>query len=244
MTTVLSRWAEERIRSAAAPMARIELLRSGVDGDRYRPNLDGAATRRRYRSGDGPVIVTVARLVPRKGHDRLIAALPRIAREYPGVRLLIVGSGPSRRRLESLTNRCDVTHRVVFAGAVPEDDLPMHFAAGDVFAMPCRSRWVGLDAEGLGTVFLQAAAVGRPALAGHSGGAPEAVLDGETGVVVDGRTAAAVEAGVLRLLRSPSKALAMSVAASARVRSELTWPLLAQRLELLLREASNSGHQV
>lgn len=243
ITTVLSRWAEHRIRAAVGPVARIELLRSGVDGDRYRPNLDSDATRRRYGLGDGPVIVTVARLVPRKGHDRLIAALPSIVREYPGVRLLIVGSGPSRRRLEWLAGRHGVARRVVFAGAVPEDELPAHFAVGDIFAMPCRSRWAGLDAEGLGTVFLQAAAVGRPALAGQSGGAPEAVIDSETGVVVDGRTVAAVAAGVLRLLRSPSEAGVMSIAATSRVKREFTWPLLAQRLELLLREASNSRHQ-
>ena len=242
-TTVLSRWAEDRIRAAVGPVARIELLRSGVDGDRYRPNLDVAATRHRYGLGDGPVVVTVARLVPRKGHDRLIAALPGIARVYPGVRLLIVGSGPSQPTLERLAARYGVASRVVFAGVVAEDELPAHFAAGDVFAMPCRSRWAGLDAEGLGTVFLQAAAVGRPALAGRSGGAPEAVIDGETGVVIDARTAAAVETGVLGLLSKPSVASAMGIAAASRVKHEFTWPLLAQRLEQLLREASNPRHQ-
>lgn len=241
-TTVLSRWAEHRIRAAVGPVPRIELLRSGVDDNRYCPSLDGAAIRHRYRLGDGPVIVSVARLVPRKGHDRLIGALPGIAREYPGARLLVVGSGPSRPRLERLAIRHRVTDRVVFAGAVAEAELPAHFAAGEIFAMPCRSRWAGLDVEGLGTVFLQAAAVGRPALAGRSGGAHEAVIDGETGVVVDGRTSAAVEAGVLSLLGKPTEARAMSLAAAERVRRELTWPLLAQRLEQLLREVSTVRH--
>jgi phosphatidyl-myo-inositol dimannoside synthase len=238
IVTVLSRWAEHRIRSAVGPIPRIELLRSGVDADRFRPNVNGTAIRHRYGLGAGPVIVSVARLVPRKGHDRIIGALPGIAREFPTVRLLIVGAGPSRRRLERLTMRHRVASHVVFAGAVSDADLPGCFAAGDVFAMPCRSRWAGLDTEGLGTVFLQAAAVGRPAIAGRSGGAPEAVIDGETGIVVDAAGSAAVEAGLLRLLRSRDDARTLGAAAASRVRRELTWPLLARRLESLLHEAS------
>lgn len=242
IVTVLSRWAEHRIRSAVGPIPRIELLRSGVDADRFRPTISGAAIRHRYGLGPGPVIVSVARLVARKGHDRIIGALPGIAREFPTVRLLIVGAGPSRRRLERLTVRHRVTSHVVFAGAVSEADLPGCFAAGDVFAMPCRSRWAGLDTEGLGTVFLEAAAVGRPAIAGRSGGAPEAVIDGKTGIVVDAAGSAAVEAGLLRLLRSPDDARTLGAAAASRVRRELTWPLLARRLECLLHEASNDRH--
>ena len=243
ITTVLSRWAENRIRSAVGPIPRIELLRSGVDADRFRPDVSGTAIRHRYGLGGGPVIVSVARLVPRKGHDRMIGVLPEIAREFPTVRLLIVGAGPSRRRLERLTVRHRVASHVVFAGAVSDAELPACFAAGHVFAMPCRSRWAGLDTEGLGTVFLQAAAVGRPAVAGQSGGAPEAVIDGETGIVVDARVSAAVEAGVLRLLRSPDEGRALGANAASRVHRELTWPLLAQRLECLLREASTDRHE-
>ncbi|MGH9387685.1 MAG: glycosyltransferase family 4 protein [Vicinamibacterales bacterium] len=236
--TVLSRWAEHRIRSAVGSIPRIELLPSGVDAHRFRPGVAGTAIRHRYGLGAGPVIVSVARLVPRKGHDRIIGALPGIAREFPAVRLLIVGTGPSRRRLERLTVRHGVASHVVFAGAVSDADLPACFAAGDVFAMPCRSRWAGLDAEGLGTVFLEAAAVGRPAVAGQSGGAPEAVLDGETGLVVDARASASVEAGVLHLLRSADEARAMGANGASRVHRELTWPVLARRLECLLHEAS------
>jgi phosphatidyl-myo-inositol dimannoside synthase len=238
IVTVVSRWAQQRIRSAVGPLARIELLPCGVDGDRFRPGISGDAIRRQYGLGDGPVIVSVARLVPRKGHDRLIDALPGIAREFPAVRLLIVGAGPFRRRLEKLTVRHGVAGHVAFAGAVPEADLPACFAAGDVFAMPCRTRWAGLDREGFGAVFLQAAAVGRPAIAGQSGGAPEAVIDGKTGIVVDATDSAAVEAGVLRLLRSPGEASMLGAAAAARVHGELTWPLLARRFEALLNEAS------
>ena len=193
---------------------RIELLRSGVDAGRFQPNLSGATIRQRHGLGSGPVIVSVARLVPRKGHDRLIAALPEIARAFPTVRLLVVGAGPSRSRLQRLATRYQVGSHVVFAGAVSDADLPGYFAAGDMFAMPCQSRWAGLDTEGLGTVFLQAAAVGKPALAGRSGGAPEAVLDGETGIVVDASTSAEVAAGILRLLSQPEQARALGASGS------------------------------
>ena len=238
IVTVLSRWSERQIRSAVGQRPRIELLPSGIDPARFRPDIDGAAIRRRFALGTGPVIVSVARLVPRKGHDRIVGALPGIVREFPNVRLLIVGDGRSRGRLERLTARHHVENHVVFAGAVSDADLPACFAAGDVFAMPCRSRWAGLDTEGLGTVFLQAGAVGRPAVAGRSGGAPEAVIDGETGIIVDARTSAAVEAGMLALLRSPDTSRTLGANAAARVHREFTWPLLAERFEGLLHDAA------
>jgi phosphatidylinositol alpha-1,6-mannosyltransferase len=240
IVTVLSRWSEQRIRSAVGPRARIELLRSGIEPERFHPGVGGAACRARFGLGTGPVVVSVGRLVTRKGHDRLIQALPGIARQFPTVCLLIVGAGPARRRLEQAAERRGVAGRVIFAGAVSDVDLPGCFAAGDVFAMPCRSRWAGLDTEGLGTVFLEAAAVGRAAIAGDSGGASEAVIDGETGVVVDGRSVAAIEAAVLRLLRTPSEAQALGAAAARRTHDELTWRSLARRFESLLYETAGA----
>jgi phosphatidylinositol alpha-1,6-mannosyltransferase len=239
--TVVSRWAERRMRNVA-PGATLELLPCGVDAARFQPGIDGRAIRDEYRLGDGPVIVTVSRLVPRKGHDRIIRALRSVAREFPAVRLFIVGAGPSRRHLERLAARERVLEHVIFAGEVSRAHLPACFAAGDVFAMPCRSRWAGLDVEGLGSVFLQAAAIGLPAIAGTSGGAPEAVLDGRTGLVVDGTSVPEVEAALLRLLRSPREARAFGAAGAARVHQEMTWSLLARRLGSLLYEASAERH--
>jgi phosphatidylinositol alpha-1,6-mannosyltransferase len=243
IVTAVSRWAEDRLRSAVGTGPRIEQLPPGIDTDRYHPGVSGAATRDRYGLGAGPVIATVSRLVPRKGHDRLIGALPAIAREFPAVRLFIVGGGPSRERLQRLAARHGVTSHVVFAGPVSAAELPSCFAAGDVFAMPCRSRWWGLDTEALGAVYLQAAGVGRAAVAGQAGGAPEAVRHGETGVVVDGGQSAAVAAGVLRLLRSPGEAQSFGSTAAAWVHRELTWPLMAARLESLLHEAAAGGRR-
>ena len=146
-----------------------------------------AELRARYGLGRRPVIVCLSRLVPRKGQDMLIRALPIIRERIDGAALVIVGNGPHRDDLQKLAQRYDVTDHVVFTGGVPGDELPAHHAMADVFAMPCRTRGAGLDVEGLGIVFLEASATGIPVVAGDSGGAPEAVLDGETGFVVDGR---------------------------------------------------------
>lgn len=244
IVTVLSQWSEKRIRDVTGSRARIDLLRSGIDPGVFHPAIDGSPIRERFALGPGPIIVTVSRLVARKGHDRLIAALPSVAQEFPTVRLLIVGSGPERSRLEQFAARRAVSRHVVFAGAIADRDLPACFAAGDVFAMPCRSRWGGLDTEGLGTVFLEAAAVGCPSVAGNVGGAPEAVIDGQTGLVVDGTKDGAIAAALMRLLRTPSEARAFGAAGAARVHRDLTWSSLARRLEYLLFEAGAQSQVV
>ena len=140
---------------------------------------------------DRPVVVCVSRLVPRKGQDTLIRALPEIRRRVPDAALLIVGGGPYRATLEKLARQTGVERDVVFTGSVPSAELPAHYAAGDVYAMPCRTRNRGLDVEGLGIVYLEASATGLPVVAGDSGGAPDAVREGETGYVVRGRDVAA-----------------------------------------------------
>jgi phosphatidylinositol alpha-1,6-mannosyltransferase len=162
--------------------------------------------RARYGLGGRPVIVCVSRLVPRKGQDMLIRALPTIRRRVPGAALLIVSGGPYRDKLQALARAEGVESDVVFTGSVRWAELPEHYAAGDVFAMPCRTRGAGLDVEGLGIVYLEASATGLPVLAGDSGGAPDAVREGETGFVVGGRDVAALAARLTDLLADPAKA--------------------------------------
>src|SRR4029450_12589662 len=112
---------------------------------------------------------------------------PQVLARVPDARLLLVGGGPYERRLRRLVAASPAAAPLALPGEVPWPDLPAHYAAGDVFAMPCRTRWLGLDLEALGVVFLEAAATGLPVVAGRSGGAPETVVEGETGTVVDGR---------------------------------------------------------
>src|SRR5581483_7297653 len=142
-----------------------------------------------------------SRLVRRKGQDALIAALPAVLRRVPEAVLLLVGDGPYRADLADQARSLGVAEAVVFTGGVPHADLPAHYAAGDVFAMPCRTRRGGLDIEGLGIVFLEASATGLPVIAGDSGGAPDAVRAGETGYVVAGRDIEAVAERIIALLR-------------------------------------------
>jgi phosphatidylinositol alpha-1,6-mannosyltransferase len=205
-------------------------LPPGVDEKTFHPGSGGAAVRAALGLSDRPVVVCVSRLVPRKGQDTLILALPRVLREFPDAVLLIVGGGPYRRDLERLAERTGVAASVRFTGPVPWKDLPAHFGAGDVFAMPCRTRRGGLDVEGLGIVYLEASATGLPVV----GGAPDAVLDGETGWVVRGGSGEQTAERVLTLLRDPELRARMGERGRAWVEESWRWDLLATRLTSLL----------
>jgi phosphatidyl-myo-inositol dimannoside synthase len=207
-------------------------LTPGVDVDTFRPGVDGARIRARYGLGDQPVIVCVSRLVPRKGQDTLIDVLTSVRQAVPRTQLLIVGAGPYRADLERRAAKAGLREHVVFTGAVPFEELPAHFAAGDVFAMPCRTRRGGLDVEGLGIVYLEASAVGLPVIAGDSGGAPDAVLEGETGFVV--RDAAGLTARLVELLTDGQRRARMGAAGRAWVERDWQWDQIAARLRGLL----------
>jgi phosphatidylinositol alpha-1,6-mannosyltransferase len=230
LLTAVSAWTTRRLEGAFGWRGRMELLPSGIDTGHFRPDVVDAAVRERHGLGDAPVVCCVSRLVARKGQDLLIRALPAVAADVPRVRLLVVGSGPYGAALRELARRTGVADRVVFAGAVPYAELPAYFRAGDVFAMPCRSRWFGFDIEALGAVFLQGAAVGRPVIAGDSGGAPEAVRPGETGLVVDPTSPAALARAIRELLGDPARAAAMGTAGAAWVHAEWTWDRMVGRL--------------
>jgi phosphatidylinositol alpha-1,6-mannosyltransferase len=237
LLTAVSGWSRDVLRPAFGPTARLELLLPGIDGKRFHPGVSDQPVRDRHGLDGYPVVCCVSRLVARKGQDQVIRALPRIARAVPEVRFLVVGSGPHEASLRRLVQRVGVTDRVVFTGQVAYEELPMHFRAGNVFAMPCRSRYGGLEVEALGVVFLQAAAVGRPSVAGDSGGAPEAVRGGETGLVMDGRNVDAVAEAIVSLLSDPERAEAMGAAGADWVHRELTWEAVVERLQKLLVDA-------
>ena len=237
LLTAVSDWARRKLEPAFGWRGRMRLLPSGIDVGHFHAAVSDAAPRARYALGDAPVVACVSRLVARKGQDMLIRALPAVSREVPGVKLLIVGGGPYEGRLRALAREAKVEERVVFTGAVPYAELPALFRAGDVFAMPCRSRMGGLDIEALGAVFLQGAAVGRPVVAGASGGAPEAVKDGETGLVVDPDSPPAIARALVTLLGDPPRAQAMGRAGAEWVHREWTWDAMTARLRSYLAEA-------
>ncbi len=235
VVTFVSRYTRSRFASAFGPAARLEDLPPGVDTDRFRPAPAARAElRAHYGLGERPVVVCLSRLVPRKGQDALIKALPAIRRRVAGAALVIVGGGPYLEALRRLARDRGVAEHVTFTGGVKAAELPAHHALADVFAMPCRTRGAGMDVEGLGIVFLEASATGVPVIAGLSGGAPETVQHNKTGLVVDGRSVDEVVEAVTELLADPDRAAAMGAAGRAWVTSQWRWDTLAARLGELL----------
>jgi len=234
--TYLGEYTRVRVARALSPAAaaRMARLAPGVDTSAFRPGAGGAAVRERLGLGGRPVTVCVSRLVPRKGQDTLIRAWPEVLAAVPDALLLIVGGGRYRAALERLAARTGVTGSVVFAGPVPWPELPAYYDAGDVFAMPCRTRRHGLDVEGLGIVYLEASATGLPVIGGDSGNAPDAIVAGETGYVVPGRSAAGLVNRLAELLTDPAGARAMGEKGMAWVDQEWRWDLVSQRLQRIL----------
>ena len=182
-----------------------------------------------------PVVVCVSRLVRRKGQDTLHPCSPGVRAAIPGARLLLVGDGPYGPDLRRLAAGLGVADAITFTGSVPAGELPGYYAAGDVFAMPCRTRRGGLDIEGLGIVYLEASAAGLPVIGGDSGGAPDAILDGETGYVVPGRSVTALTERITGLLADPARAQAMGRRGLAWAEQEWDWSRVASRLDVILR---------
>ncbi len=226
VVTYLGEYTRRRL-VAAIPPAKLVRLAPGVDPGLFRPD----APKAELGLADRPVVLCVSRLVPRKGQDQLIRAWPRVLRAVPDAVLLLVGDGPYRRTLERLA----AGHESIrFTGTVPAASLPGYYAAADVFAMPCRTRWNGVDVEGLGIVFLEASATGLPVVAGASGGAPDAVKRGETGLVVDGEDPTEIAQAVVELLSDPAKARKMGANGRDWIAGEWAWEQVAARFHALL----------
>jgi phosphatidylinositol alpha-1,6-mannosyltransferase len=222
------------LRTAGRPLPHI-VIPPGVDPQRFHPiaAAERAEVRRKYRlDPDRPLIVGLSRLVPRKGFDILIQALAGLD---DSVQLAIGGSGRDERRLMDLAVSRQVHPRVRFLGRVPDADLAPLYASADVFSMPCRDRWGGLEAEGFGIVFVEASACGVPSVAGRSGGSHEAVVDGETGFVVEPRDVDSVRDALGRLLGDDILRAHMGAAARDRAVRELSYDVLVSKLLPLTR---------
>jgi phosphatidyl-myo-inositol dimannoside synthase len=235
VVTYVSRYTRGRFASAFGPHAAMEYVPPGVDTDRFAPDPAARADMRsRYGLGDRPVVVCLSRLVPRKGQDMLIRALPAIRNRIDGAALVIVGGGPYLGTLRRLAGETGMSEHVVFTGGVPGAELPAHHAMADVFAMPCRTRGAGLDVEGLGIVFLEASSTGVPVVAGNSGGAPETVRHGETGLIVDGTDLDQIATATSEILADPDRAGRMGAAGRRWAVDNWQWRSQAARLAGLL----------
>ena len=239
--TYLGGYTRDRIAPALRPAARERMVQlpPGVDDQVFRPDADAREQLRdELGLAERPVVLCVSRLVERKGQDTLLRALPAVRAAVPDVVLLLVGRGPYERRLRTLAAALGVEAAVQLVTDVPTERLPAYYAAADVFAMPCRSRRGGLEVEGLGIVYLEASASGLAVVGGDSGGAPDAVLDGETGYVVDGRSAAAVAGRLIELLGDAALRARLGARGRAWVAERWRWDTIAARLDGLLHPAA------
>jgi phosphatidylinositol alpha-1,6-mannosyltransferase len=223
--------AQSITKEAATRMVKIA---PGIDTDHFSPQ-DATQLRSELGLTEKKVIVSVGRLVHRKGQDVLVEAMPAIIKEVPQAHILMIGEGPYRSYLENRVKALGLQERVTFIGRIQYADLPRYICAGDLFVMPSRSRLAGLEVEGLGIVYLEASACGLPVIAGNSGGAPDAVLEGETGLVIDGTSKSDVAAAVVELLLDPDRSKAMGIRGRQWIIQEWRWEIWSARFAQLLK---------
>jgi phosphatidylinositol alpha-1,6-mannosyltransferase len=216
------------VRDWDVPESRVHVVYPGVDTEQFRPDVDGRAQRAQVAVEGDVVFLSVGRLQRRKGHDMVLRALARLRQIVPQVRYVIVGDGPHQAQLEADARALDVMDIVHFAGPASQADLPGWYAAADVFVMP--NRRDGVDFEGFGIVFLEAAAAGLPVIGGRSGGVPEAVADGVTGRLVEGSDIEELVGAMRHFAESPSERRAVGSRGRARAVAEFTWDRAVTRL--------------
>lgn len=234
--TYLGEFTRRNISLGLSPRARDAMVRiaPGIDIAHFTPHAAPSKLRRELGLSNASVIVSVGRLVPRKGQDRLIEALPIIRNAIPNIHLVLVGEGRYRKTLEKLAEKRGVRDLVTFVGRVAFAELPDYFRIGDIFAMPSRSRLAGLEVEGLGIVYLEASGCGLPVIAGNSGGAPDALVDGVTGIIVDGGNINEIASSIVRVLNDPKKMRAMGTAGNEWVTSGWSWQIWSEKFAQLL----------
>ena len=237
---VISGFTLQHLQRWVPPGTAVHRIPPGVDVERFTPEISGAGVRRRFGiAPNQPLVLCLSRLVARKGQDVLIEAWPSVLRRVPGAHLLIAGSGPMEPALRRRVTKLRLNDTITFSGDLAWPDLPAFHAAADLFVMPCRTRNLGLDVEGLGIVYLEAQATGTAVIAGDSGGAPEALVDGETGLVVDGRDVRGVGDTVAELLADPQRRQEMGVAGRELVTKHYAWDVIAERFNLLLGDLAD-----
>jgi phosphatidylinositol alpha-1,6-mannosyltransferase len=235
--TYLGEFTRKEISKALSNKARAAMVKiaPGIDTLHFAQQDSAKELRASLGLTNKQVIVSVGRLVHRKGQDFLIKALPQILRTHPESHLLLVGEGPYRQELEKLVRELDLSRAVTFIGRIQYKDLPRFICVGDIFAMPSRSRLAGLEVEGLGIVYLEASSCELPVIAGKSGGAPDAVLEGETGITVDGTNSSEIAIAIIELLDDPAKAKEMGKRGRKWIEANWRWDIWAKEFANLLK---------
>ena len=235
--TYLGEFTKSEIAKALSTKAKSRLIKiaPGIDTDHFAPDLGSIQLRSDLGLVDKKVIVSVGRLVHRKGQDFLIQSLPAILEKHPTAHILMVGEGPYRKDLTKMVEQLKLSQAVTFIGRIQYKDLPRYICAGDIFAMPSRSRLAGLEVEGLGIVYLEASSCALPVVAGRSGGAPDAIDEGVTGFSVDGTSTAEISRAIIKLFDDPVKAKAMGVAGRSWIIEKWRWEIWSKQFNALFK---------
>ena len=228
-----TRWAISKALTDKSANEMVKIA-PGIDTAHFIPQPDAIQKRKELGLQGKKIIISVGRLVHRKGQDKLIEAMPDVLRKIPNAHLLIVGEGPYKNHLEKLVNKLSLKENITFAGRIMYDRLPSYLSAADLFAMPSRSRFFGLEVEGLGIVYLEASACGIPVLAGNSGGAPDAVLEGVTGFCVDGTNVAEIASAVIEICSDAERASHMGAAGRNWIVDQWRWDIWSKEFNALL----------
>jgi phosphatidylinositol alpha-1,6-mannosyltransferase len=235
--TYLGDFTKSEIAKALSPKAKSRLIKiaPGIDTDHFAPDSTSERLRRDLGLADKKVIVSVGRLVHRKGQDILIQSLPAILEKHPTAHILMVGEGPYRKDLTRMVEKLELSGAVTFIGRIQYKDLPRYICVGDIFAMPSRSRLAGLEVEGLGIVYLEASSCALPVIAGRSGGAPDAVDESVTGFSVDGTSPTEVSTALIKLFDDPIRAKAMGAAGRSWIIEKWSWEIWAKEFNSLFK---------
>jgi phosphatidyl-myo-inositol dimannoside synthase len=237
-----SRNTQNLLQNIGVHLAKIHVIHPGVNLQLFHDGKESAQMlREQYHLGDAPVLLTVGRLQRRKGHDMVIRALPLIQAKLPRTTYFIVGAGEELAYLQRLVDEMGVADSVIFTGCVADEALLGYYAACDVFIMP--NREIDCDIEGFGMVYLEASAAGKPVIGGRSGGTEDAILDGVTGLRVDGASVVQIANAVIALLNDPDTSRMMGERGRLRVEREFTWESIVDKTHLLASTVHNAALQ-
>ncbi|MCX6441361.1 MAG: glycosyltransferase family 4 protein [Actinobacteria bacterium] len=235
--TYLGEFTKNEISKALSPKEKMKLIKiaPGIDTDHFAPVPSSAQLRKDLGLADKKVIVSVGRLVHRKGQDILIQSMPEVLAKHPTAHILMVGEGPYRKDLTKMVSELNLIDAVTFIGRIQYKELPRYICAGDIFVMPSRSRLAGLEVEGLGIVYLEASSCALPVIAGRSGGAPDAVDEGVTGYSVDGTSPLEVSKAVIKMFDDPINAREMGQAGRSWIIDKWRWEIWSKEFNSLFR---------
>ena len=230
----ISNFTKERLIEIGIPEKKIVIIHPGVDPIKFNPQLDSSSIKKKHNIEGKRIILTVSHLVKRKGHHNVLRALPQVLEKVPNIVYLIVGEGEEEENLKGIVRDLKLKERVIFVGEVKEKEIPLYYAACDIFIMPSYEIEKKGDVEGFGIAYLEASACGKPVVGGKSGGVPDAVIDGETGLLINPLDIDQIAQSLVKLLTNPELARRLGGKGRGRLEKELNWGKIAQEIREII----------